>query len=62
MTDIFGSNAAILEGHEAGLIMAGAWVVLSFLIYAGMRQFDRWMEKRKEIRDPYIDDNNLGSH
>ena len=61
MPDVFGGDAPILEGHEKALILLVFWVFFGFMIFAAMRQWEDWQEKKK-IHDPYKDDNNLGSH
>jgi len=62
MTDAFGKELPIIEGHETGLYAAGGCIVLWFLVYSAMRQFDIWRAKKKKEIDPHAEHENLGSH
>lgn len=61
MIDVFGSEVPLLEGHEKALVLLVFWVFFGFMIFAAMRQWEDWQE-RKRKPDPYTDENNLGSH
>ena len=60
MNDVFGSNAPLLEGHEKAILLLLFWIFLGFIILSAMRQWEQWKDKKKP--DPYMDDDNLGSH